>query len=236
MLIRRYSSGVKLIKPSKTTLSNDLSSVANSLRLPFNVCFMNTGSELLNMSEAMVEAFNFSSEKATVGKTPLDLIPNIFANRLIANNKNVMQVNKIKIIEENAILDGGNYMQCISVKSPWYDDNNKIAGIFCCAISLSQQDLDVSLPMIAKLGLFDSSRLNSKNTYILPGSKIAGIYLSQREMQCLQLCMRRKTAKETANILGLSHRTIEYYLRNIMQKLKVTSKRELIDKAMDYLY
>lgn len=52
--------------------------------------------------------------------------------------------------------------------------------------------------------------------------------LSNREKQCLRLFLQGKTAKETASILQLSHRTIEEYLRNIKIKLQCARKRDLL--------
>lgn len=52
--------------------------------------------------------------------------------------------------------------------------------------------------------------------------------LSPRERECLELLKQGKTAKETAALLGLSRRTIEYYFDNIKDKLNCSSKRALL--------
>ncbi|MBS0654880.1 MAG: hypothetical protein JSR46_03810 [Verrucomicrobia bacterium] len=52
--------------------------------------------------------------------------------------------------------------------------------------------------------------------------------LSLRERQCLKLLIAEKSAKETAAILGLSSRTIEYYFENIKNKLGCWGKQELL--------
>lgn len=52
--------------------------------------------------------------------------------------------------------------------------------------------------------------------------------LSSRERQCLKLLIEEKSAKETAAILGLSSRTIEYYFENIKDKLSCWGKKELL--------
>lgn len=52
--------------------------------------------------------------------------------------------------------------------------------------------------------------------------------LSKRERQCLKLLLEYKSAQETALILGLSTRTIEFYFENIKNKLSCHSKQELI--------
>jgi len=55
--------------------------------------------------------------------------------------------------------------------------------------------------------------------------------LSCRERQCLRLLIEEKTAKETASILGLSRRTVEYYFENIKNKLSCWSKKEILSMA-----
>jgi DNA-binding CsgD family transcriptional regulator len=51
--------------------------------------------------------------------------------------------------------------------------------------------------------------------------------LTNRERQCIEYLLIGKTAKETAKILNLSHRTIEYYFENIKNKLGGCQKRDL---------
>lgn len=55
--------------------------------------------------------------------------------------------------------------------------------------------------------------------------------LSLRERQCLKLLIENKSAKETASILGLSRRTVEYYFENIKNKLSCWNKQEVLQAA-----
>lgn len=52
--------------------------------------------------------------------------------------------------------------------------------------------------------------------------------LTNRERQCIEYLLIGKTAKETAKILNLSYRTIEYYFENIKNKLGGCQKRDLM--------
>ncbi len=54
------------------------------------------------------------------------------------------------------------------------------------------------------------------------------MHLTEREVDTLKELMHGYTNKEIANKLGLSSRTIEYYLKNVRTKLDCASKRELI--------
>lgn len=52
--------------------------------------------------------------------------------------------------------------------------------------------------------------------------------LSLREKQCLKLLLDGKSAKETAQRLGLSSRTVEFYFENIKNKLLCTYKQDVL--------
>lgn len=52
--------------------------------------------------------------------------------------------------------------------------------------------------------------------------------LSSQERECLKHLLQGKTAKETASLMNLSFRTVEYYFENVKNKLQCFYKRELI--------
>ncbi len=52
-----------------------------------------------------------------------------------------------------------------------------------------------------------------------------------RERECLKWLLEEKSAKETAAILKLSSRTIEFYFENIKNKLCCWNKQELLKRA-----
>lgn len=60
------------------------------------------------------------------------------------------------------------------------------------------------------------------------------VHLSPREMSCIKYLLKGKTAKEIANHLNLSYRTIEYYLENIRSKTGCRNKYELINYFSSY--
>lgn len=74
-----------------------------------------------------------------------------------------------------------------------------------------------------------STKINKK-FYVL-GESNPNIYFTQREVDCMKLLMRGNTINGTALKLGLSHRTIEFYVKNMKMKLRCTSKAELIEKV-----
>ena len=64
--------------------------------------------------------------------------------------------------------------------------------------------------------------------------RINGTCLSKRELECLRHTLRGHSAKQTANVLGISHRTVEEHLSNIKIKMGVASKAKLIEKVIDH--
>jgi DNA-binding CsgD family transcriptional regulator len=54
------------------------------------------------------------------------------------------------------------------------------------------------------------------------------IAISNREKQCLEFYLAGNTAKETAEILQLSPRTVEEYINNLKNKFKCKHKRDLL--------
>jgi DNA-binding CsgD family transcriptional regulator len=55
--------------------------------------------------------------------------------------------------------------------------------------------------------------------------------LSPRERECLELAFEGKTARESAQQLHCSERTVNYHLANAMRKLKVDNKLAAIQRA-----
>jgi len=56
------------------------------------------------------------------------------------------------------------------------------------------------------------------------GEKFASVYFTQREAECMALMLRNKKNDDVAEILGLSPRTVEYYLERMREKLGANTK------------
>jgi DNA-binding CsgD family transcriptional regulator len=123
----------------------------------------------------------------------------------------------------------------LSIKSPWYDDENHIAGVFGCSIVLGQHSLAESLSAIVQLGLFDSDKLPTTQQIPPSNFKINNAYLSKREIECLKLTIKGYTAKRIGQELTISYRTVEDYLNNIKMKTGTSSKAELIELTVNSL-
>lgn len=237
LLVYRHHNGIKLVRPdqfNKQRNSRDLfytgHTTASILSLPLCVYFGNVDSKNLKINELTIEASGFISVKDAIGKTVAAVLKKESAIRTIAHDKDVMLNHKRKIIEQVEVRKDDINLHTLSIKLPWYGDNNDILGYLGCSIVAGRQSLSDSLSQVSQLGLLSPS----KATDLFPGSEINHIYLSERETECLQLYTQGKTAKEIAKIVNLSHRTVENYIYNIKVKMSVSTKAELIHKTINY--
>lgn len=72
----------------------------------------------------------------------------------------------------------------------------------------------------------------SKDAYSL-GKKFKNIHLTRQEARCMVCLLRGNSMKLAANALGLSARTVEYYVNNIKKKLRCRTKAELIGQVIE---
>jgi DNA-binding CsgD family transcriptional regulator len=91
-----------------------------------------------------------------------------------------------------------------------------------------------TLTNILHKNLFSTRKLRQNyqpktiRTYLL-GEQLQNVYLTKREAECMFLLLKGKSINTIAEVLKLSPRTIEYYLKNMKSKLNCHSKFELID-------
>lgn len=56
-------------------------------------------------------------------------------------------------------------------------------------------------------------------------------FISKRELECLYNLLQGKSAKESARILNLSHRTVETHLENIKARFGILNRSQIIELA-----
>lgn len=71
---------------------------------------------------------------------------------------------------------------------------------------------------------------NNKKKYYL-NTQGTDDYLTEREKECVDHLILGKTIKETAKLMNLSPRTVEFYLKNIRKRLDCQTKGQLIEKV-----
>lgn len=240
-IVCRYRNGVKLLHPRQAHLIKNHSTsykstghtVSSIHQLPLCIYMMNTEHQTLKLNEATAEATGFLSVADGIGRTVLETFQKESARQTHRHDNQVMNNNQITLLEQEKHRKDGEKIHTLAIKSPWYNDEDKIIGIFGCTIVFGMQSLSQSLTEIAKLGLLDL-RNNVSEKVLFSGKEIDGVYLSNRESECLRHYAQGKTAREIAQLIYLSKRTVENYIYNIKIKLGVSTKSELIYKTLDY--
>ena|SRR3990167_2187787 len=64
------------------------------------------------------------------------------------------------------------------------------------------------------------------------GETCPGVYLTKREAECMFWLVQDCTIIETACNMALSPRTVEFYVKNIKQKLQCKNKKKLVEKIL----
>lgn len=233
--IYRWGHGIKLVDPQISTATMNSGqktnhTVASVLALPFNFYFLNTQGKTQLMNDESALMCGFLSAEDSIGKSLFDVSHEESAMNLINNCTEVINSNTVKIFEEQNIRKDGLNLQFLSIKCPWYNEEQLITGIFGCSIVLGKHSLAASLSAVMELNLFDSDKMPGNSA---PNLKSNITYLSKRELECLHLTIKGYTAKRIARELGISHRTVEEYLLNIRIKTGASSKSELIEMTID---
>ena len=93
--------------------------------------------------------------------------------------------------------------------------------------SLKQENKAHSLPQRRKL------ETHKKIIRYHLGKSYPGIYLSQREAECVALLLEGYGEEKSAKILDVSPYTIERYLRNVREKIYCKNNIEIIQKIQN---
>lgn len=222
--ISRFGNGIKLSRSENSSCQN---TVGNIFNLPFPV-YLNIDHRIIKCNDVCADLNGFISTQDAINKKWYTTYNKSTITDILKNQESVINDDQFKIIEDNAVRRDGAITRALSFKMPWYNKENKIIGIFGCSIWLNNHSIAESLMMVNKLGFLNTS--NPMLNHTIP----AHTNLSKRQLECLKLLVRGKTAREIAETLCLSTRTVEHYLENIKSQMHVSKKSELIDKVYDW--
>lgn len=229
LLIHRHGQGVQLSAPENTYQAEHGTTVGSIMRLPMNFYFMNRDSIMQKINAKTAETSCYLSEHDAIGKSIRDVSKRETADSILKNDREIIDTRILKITTETYTRLDDTDLTAISIKYPWYQDDN-IAGIFGCSILLGQHgtsELTEALTLLMQTGLLAASATN------IPGWQRKDVHFDQRDTSILRLLIRGKTAKNIARVLGISHRTVEHRLDTIKHKLAVSSKSELIERVFE---
>lgn len=179
----------------------------------------------------MLQANGMQSEHELIGKTDLELFGQKHAPVLMKNDREVCQRDKSNTYIELA-QEYNNYAEShryLSYKAPIRSQHGKMMGIFGLSFLLNGEDsLFTALSEISSLinpGIFENLLKQTSNR--------VPTCLSKQQTECLYFLVKGMSCKQIANMLGLSHRTVERYLDTVKLKLNCYNKSELIAAALE---
>ncbi len=73
------------------------------------------------------------------------------------------------------------------------------------------------------------SQLHPNHKLYFIGGNFPDIYFTSREAECMALLLKGKNIKNTSIVLGLSARTVGYYIKTMRLKLGCSNKSQLIE-------
>ncbi|WP_394833084.1 helix-turn-helix transcriptional regulator [Pendulispora rubella] len=173
-----------------------------------------------------------------IGRTDFDMPCDtvVCAESFRAQDRQVLQARQPMNILDVHRFAGGEWKAFIVTKVPLYDENGDVAGsIF--------HGRDITSPSTIELGTLlgrihaDASFAGAldQGSYLLDDSREVDS-LTKRESEVLFFLIRGKSAKEIANLLSLSYRTVEQYVDAIKSKFDAHSKSDLIEAAISRGY
>lgn len=195
----------------------------------FSVYFLNDEGGTLLINEFGADICGFDSPYQSLGKSLFDVSDDVSAHTLIQNSQQVLKTKTLTFFDELNIRKDKRCLQFLSIKLPWATLENKHMGSVGFSIVLSENNLSESLSTLSTLGILSPTPLLSTQTQ---NRVHHGVHLTKREKECLALSIKHFTAKQIAQHLGLSYRTVEEYLSNLKRKFGVSTKKELLQKAM----
>lgn len=243
LLIYRHGGGIKLVRPEDQCKQNKLPgsyytghTVGSCLDLNCCVYFGNVESQAQRINDIDAALVGSSSADTVIGKDAYSFMTKENAANSIQQDIKAMSENKTLIFEDTYIWEDKPLQAIAGIKSPWYDSENRIVGVFGVCFMLDKQSITDFLSGVSQLGLLAPTKFFSKENTLLSGSQVDEVYLSKRETEVLRQIALGKSARVVGATLGISQRTVESHLENIKAKLNVYSKAELVDKAVHTFY
>ncbi|ABI87179.1 bacterial regulatory s, luxR family protein [Burkholderia ambifaria AMMD] len=190
-------------------------------------------SRFIHVNDAFAKVVGIDDARELGGKSASDLPcrSSSCAAQFHAQDREVCETGRaIKVLDIHPYAEDV-WMAFVFTKIPLVDRNEQIVGTIFHAEALSQIDM-ITLGRV----IGDSYAGKKIGSLVQQGSYRIGspkdaLDLTERERQVLFFLARNKMAKDIANILELSVRTIEQYIDNLRCKFSASSKNELIELA-----
>lgn len=181
-------------------------------------------SVITKCNKAYLEYASVQSADKILGCTDYDLPWEEGANLYRAHELDTIKGNIYTIISPVKVQHGN--ILFLQIKNQKLDEN----GLVCGVLSHSVEIIDPTVYMLIQ-ALQKNTPLLEQPFYL--GKKPNTVTLPQKQEEVLFYLMRGKSAKSIAKLMGISFRTVEYYITILKNKFSCTTKNELIEMAIN---
>jgi DNA-binding CsgD family transcriptional regulator len=204
------------------------------------LCWMSTDFIYRSTNELTATLLGFKTSEECIGKTDYDIKCEAvkLADQFREEDKLVLETKKsyksIKILK----LANDRTVIFHSIKKPLYGINNEFMGIYHEGIILPSNCYAKALNYLAKVNPKNPNQIFFNTPIEIKHTKEKYLDLTDSQKECMFIYCHVKTAKSIANILNLSHRTVENHLTNVKNKLNCLNESQLFDKCYTegYIY
>jgi DNA-binding CsgD family transcriptional regulator len=187
----------------------------NLLRsLPCAVFSKDIAGFCLTANKYQAEMAGLLNEKEMIGKSDNDMPWCAVADTIRKADAYVITENKTIVLEEHGTMAHGKKEAFLVTKSPFKDQDGNLIGIVGTAVNVTQQR--------KTLLSFDHT-----TSFMRMNQESSKIYLSKKEIECVNWMIKGKSASEIAMILAISTRTVESHMNNIKIKLNCYKQFQL---------
>ncbi len=152
-----------------------------------------------------------------------------YADRFVSEDESAYRNKPVCVLDVHSYHN--NYYFLLTKKQPYYNEADKIAGVFTQCIKIENPSLTY-IQQLLQDPLIDTSDFSKLSIEKYFNITLSTYKLTKTEKLCLHYVAQGKTAKEIAEKLYKSVRTIESHLDNARNKLECSNRSELIAKAI----
>lgn len=197
----------------KYNFNLDVSSLLETNSHSFFIHIKDRNGKYIFCNENTLNACDFASLKDILNKTDFEIpVTEEEANLYISRHQMVLSNNAPLFSQHYATLPDKKY-NLFGIKVPLTNKTGITTGVLSIDTEIDKvNDLMLFLPQI-------NADVEKNN-------------LTHRQADCLYYLTQGKSAKEIARLLGLSPRTVEYYLNIQKKKFNCKDRSELVSKAL----
>ena len=198
------------------------------------VAVLDLEKKFINVNHSQIAIMGYSSEEEIIDNTYHHFkgIQTKIAEEFISQDNLVIQDKQSLRYLSYQKYNDGKWHLLLGDKGCIFDEKHNPAGI----LSIAKDVTDNRLIDLSQF-IFDAEKKYSHKVsktgfnYIIKGGDTDAIF-SKKEMLVIFFFLRGKTAREIANIVSRTERTIIFHLETIKAKCRVSSKSLLIEKLI----